>query len=288
MQMNPVSTRSHRAFTLIELLVVIAIIAILAAMLLPALAKAKQKAQGVQCLSNTKQMAVAWTMYADDNNGKLAPNQNEDGNANPSWVKGVLSWDANDTDNTNIFFLTGAGGLLGSYTRNPAIYHCPADIYPCTEWGRKMSRCRSLSMNGFIQGGAYGASSISTWYPAWRAYNTMSDISIPRPVNLIVFLDEHPDSINDGWWITEVGANLKSNPGVWEDLPSSLHNRACGFSYADGHSEIHKWRSPGTYQPVTYIYINGTVNVPTSQDQDILWTIQHVSAPLSLDTPPVY
>jgi prepilin-type N-terminal cleavage/methylation domain-containing protein/prepilin-type processing-associated H-X9-DG protein len=278
MRMKLAPTRGPRAFTLIELLVVIAIIAILAAMLLPALTKAKQKAQGAQCLSNTKQLLLGWTMYADDNNSKLAPNQNEDGNVAPSWVKGVLSWAANNTDNTNVYYLTGAGGLLGSYTRNPAIYHCPADIYTCVEGPVQMLRCRSLSMNGFVQGGAYGSATTSTWYPSWRAYNRMSDITAPSPVSLIVLVDEHPDSINDGWWITEVGGSLTSNPGVWEDLPASYHNGACGFSFADGHSEIHKWRVASTCQPVKKVDYNGTVDAPGSQD--IMWTIQHVSCPV--------
>jgi len=90
---------------------------------------------------------------------------------------------------------------------------------------------------------------------------------------------EHPDSINDGWWITEVGANLAANPGAWEDLPASYHNRACGISFADGHSEIHKWVVDSTVQPVKKVNYNGTISALGSQD--IMWTIQHVSAPVN-------
>jgi prepilin-type processing-associated H-X9-DG protein len=193
--------------------------------------------------------------------------------------KGILDWDANNTDHTNIVFLTGSGGSLARYSLNPGIYHCPADIYTRMEWGARMLRCRSLSMNGFIEGGTYGPEAGSTWFPAWRAYQKESGITVPRPSNLIVFVDEHPDSINDGWWITEVGANLTSNPGYWEDMPASYHNRACGFSFADGHSEMHKWRRNKSYVPVRQgDSICGTIDDPGSTD--IMWTIQHVSAPL--------
>jgi prepilin-type N-terminal cleavage/methylation domain-containing protein len=266
------------AFTLIELLVVIAIIAILAALLLPALAAAKEKAQGTQCLSNLKQLTLAWLMYPDDYNGWLPPNENESGQGNPSWVKGVLNWNANNPDNINITYLTQS--LLGPYcNRQPGIYHCPADIYTCTEGNQQLLRVRSMSMNGFIEGGGYSTSGsgTSTWYPGWRAYNKTADLINPAPVDLIVFLDEHPDTIDDGWFITTVGSSLSDNPGVWEDLPASYHNHACGLGFADGHAAIHKWLEGSTCLPVTKVQSYG-FSAPNSRD--IMWMIQHVSVPV--------
>jgi prepilin-type N-terminal cleavage/methylation domain-containing protein/prepilin-type processing-associated H-X9-DG protein len=269
--------RTKPGFTLIELLVVIAIIAILAAMLLPALGKAKIKAQGLMCMSNNKQLTLAWLIYADDNNGTLVKNQPFTfGAVNGCWVGGWLDFNPNNTDNTNTIFLT-QGKLGGSVNQNIGVYKCPADTYTVAEGQARLPRVRSDSMNGYVVGYGYGNTTVSAWSdsPNCLVYNKLSDIIRPTPSDLWVFVDEHPDSINDGFII--IGAR---DPSFWvNDLPASYHNRACGFGFADGHAEIHRWLESQTCAPVIRMQHGG---YPAAQhSRDLQWTLSHATAPVN-------
>ena len=250
------------AFTLIELLVVIAIIGILAAMILPALAKAKQKTQGIYCMNNNRQLALAWVMYADDHDGVLVENHHGPDamgpNPNPnSWVGGWLDWGPR-ADNTNTLFLTDSRwAKLSPYSKgSPTLYKCPADNYKSPQ--NPGPRVRSISMDASM-----GAGNKDNFYPNFFYARKFSDVIHPGPAMAWVFVDEHPDSINDGCFFNNALAT--GGGSHWSDLPASYHNGACGFAFADAHAEIKKWRNPPTRQPVKLLIFGG-LNVPNCPD----------------------
>ena len=264
------------AFTLVELLVVIAIIGILAALLLPALKQAKARARAIVCVGNGQQLSLAWLMYKDDNNSRLAYNLGGDPQrrtlaptTSPNWVNNIMDWTLSP-DNTNIDFVNHS--VLASYAGySAAIYHCPEDkaLSQVQKQAGWTGRVRSVSMNAMIgDPGTLLQAGRNSNNPGYEQF--LQDSDIPEPSTIFVFVDEHPDSINDGYF-------LNTTNGQWTDLPASYHNGGCSFSFADGHTEIHHWHDASTVLPPQPFVANLPIALRSDDMTDLNWVLQHTS-----------
>jgi prepilin-type processing-associated H-X9-DG protein len=216
-------------------------------------------------MNNTRQLTLAWILYAQDNNDRLVYNQPSTSTDSNNWAGNVMSW-GSDKQNTNRNLL--ANSKLGSYiARSVEIYKCPADKYPCAVG----PRVRSVSMNAFVGPQDSRGTPIND---RWRQYLALTDFQ--NPVGIFVLLDEHPDSINDGWFVFCTAADPAERT-AWSDLPASYHNGAAGFSFADGHSEIKRWVNGSTRRAIKKSTSDFPVKVPATERNDITWVAERTT-----------
>jgi len=268
-----------RAFTLLELLVVLAIVAVLAGLLLPGLARAKAGAHSATCASHQRQLMLACFLYAHDQADALPHNFGEAETRRTvaegrflNWVNNVLNWEL-DPGNTNRGWVQ-AGGLGPYVAGSVETYRCPADtvLSDLQQRAGWSARVRSVSMNAAVgDAGEFTRSGANVNLPGYRQFFRLAQI--PRPAQVFVFIEEHPDSVDDGYFL--------NRPAVleWNDLPASYHRQAANLVFADGHLESHRWTSPLTCPPARPDAAGLPLAIPASDRGDFDWLMERTSLP---------
>ena len=266
-----------RGFTLVELLVVIAIVGILAGLLLPTLQRANAKGKSTFCLNDMRQLVLALHLYAGDHDDALPPNVGPDGIAETvakreyrNWVNNVMSWEL-DADNTNTMLLTVGG--LGPYVGGVArVFKCPSDtaLSQVQQEAGWTERVRSVSMNAMLgDAGEFMKAAVNTNNPSYRQFLRLGDVA--EPSRIFAFIEEHPDSINDGYFLNRFYSDK------WIDLPASYHNGGANISYADGHVEWHGWKFASTKPPARPDAAGLPKTIPAGERGDFYWVLSQTS-----------